>query len=123
MLTEEDYLLVCLAEEATEVGHAVAKALRFGLDHVQRFTDATNRDRIRDELRDLFRLAERLGLADFTDLPDKGEKFATMMKLSQALGKLEGPPPLRKCAWLACHCVPAEGRRYCGRHSDMENRT
>jgi len=31
-MTEREHLLVCLAEEATEVAQAACKALRFGLD-------------------------------------------------------------------------------------------
>lgn len=32
-MTETEHLLTCLMEECGEVQHAVAKALRFGLDH------------------------------------------------------------------------------------------
>jgi NTP pyrophosphatase (non-canonical NTP hydrolase) len=84
----EEYLLVCLAEECAEVSHAVAKALRFGLNHEWPGRGVTNRDALRDELRDVFRLAERLKL-DFVGLPDKGDKFARMMRLSFELGRLD----------------------------------
>jgi NTP pyrophosphatase (non-canonical NTP hydrolase) len=88
-MTEEDYLLVCLAEECAETGQAISKSLRFGLDHVWPGKGVTNREAVRDELRDVFRLAQRLGLNDFSNLPDKGEKFARMMELSRSLGRLE----------------------------------
>jgi hypothetical protein len=86
-LNTEDYLLVCLAEEAAEVVHAVCKSLRFGLQHQWPSRDMTNRDAVREELRDLICLTKRLGL-NFDGLPDKGEKFARMMQLSRDLGRL-----------------------------------
>jgi hypothetical protein len=88
MLTEQDYLLICLAEECAEVQHAVAKALRFGLDHEWPGRSVSNRYAIRDELRDLFQLAKRLQVDDFDSLPDKGGKFARMMELSRKLKRL-----------------------------------
>lgn len=88
-LSMEDYLLVCLAEESAEVVHAVCKALRFGLDHQWPGRGVHNRDALRDELRDAFRLAERLNLQQWSDLPDKGEKFERMMNLSRSLGRLK----------------------------------
>lgn len=89
MMTEEDYLLVCLMEEAAEIQHAAAKALRFGLEHWWPGRDTTNKGALRDEVRDFVRLAERLNLMDFEGLPDKGEKFARMMDHSRELGRLE----------------------------------
>lgn len=84
----QNYLLVCLAEECAEIQHAIAKALRFGLDHEWPGRGITNRDAIRDELRDAFRLAARLHLDNFVGLADKGEKFERMMELSRSLGRL-----------------------------------
>lgn len=89
VMSEEDYLLVCLGEEAAEIAHAVAKCLRFGLNHPWPGRGMSNRDCLRDEVRDLVRLAERLKLS-IEGLPDKGEKFANAMALSRALGRLGG---------------------------------
>ena len=41
-MTETEYLLICLAEEAGEIIQACAKALRFGLDDGYPGTDRTN---------------------------------------------------------------------------------
>jgi NTP pyrophosphatase (non-canonical NTP hydrolase) len=82
----EDYLLICLAEEAAEVSHAVAKALRFGLDTQWETRGKTNREAIEEELGDLKRLADRLGLEMVR--PDKGDKFDRMMEKSRKLGRL-----------------------------------
>lgn len=84
----QNYLLVCLAEECTEVSHAVAKALRFGLNHEWPGRGLTNRAAICDELRDVFMLAARLDLA-WADSPGKGDKFDRMMDLSRSLGRLK----------------------------------
>lgn len=53
MLTIEQHNLVCLAEELTEVGHRILKAVRFGLDEVQPEQPFTNRERINAEIADL----------------------------------------------------------------------
>lgn len=52
-MNRREHLLTCLAEECTEVGQRVAKALRFGLTEVQAGQPLTNRARISEELRDL----------------------------------------------------------------------
>lgn len=52
-MTEDEHFLTCLAEECTEVGQRVAKALRFGLAEVQAGQPLTNAERIVEELRDL----------------------------------------------------------------------
>ena len=56
-MTEDEHYLVCLAEECTEVGQRVAKALRFGLDEIQRDQPLNNAERILDEFHDLFAVA------------------------------------------------------------------
>jgi NTP pyrophosphatase (non-canonical NTP hydrolase) len=56
-MNRREHLLTCLAEECTEVGQRVTKALRFGLDEVQTGQDLTNRQRIAEEYRDLVAVA------------------------------------------------------------------
>lgn len=51
--TSQAELLVILAEECGEVAVRVSKALRFGLDEVQPGQDATNAERIGQELQDV----------------------------------------------------------------------
>jgi NTP pyrophosphatase (non-canonical NTP hydrolase) len=55
-----EHLLACLAEECAEVSQRVSKALRFGLDEVQPGQGENNRDRISEELNDLFAVANIL---------------------------------------------------------------
>ena len=57
-MNRQEHLLTCLAEECTEVGKRVSKALRFGLDEVQRDQSLTNRERVVEELVDLIAVAE-----------------------------------------------------------------
>lgn len=52
-----EHLLTILAEECCEVGQRVSKALRFGLDEVQKDQPLSNADRILEELHDLFSVA------------------------------------------------------------------
>lgn len=52
-MNRTEYLLCCLAEECTEVGQRVSKALRFGLREVQPMQPLNNAERIREEMRDL----------------------------------------------------------------------
>lgn len=49
----KEHLLAIAAEEATEVAHAISKALRFGLDNIGPNTVMTNAEKIADELSDL----------------------------------------------------------------------
>lgn len=59
-MNRREHLLTCLAEECTEVGKRVAKALRFGLNEVQAGQTLTNRQRIAEEYRDLVAVANIL---------------------------------------------------------------
>lgn len=52
-MTETEHLLVCLAEEASEIIHSVSKALRFGLNDGYPGTNRTNAQDIQKELSDL----------------------------------------------------------------------
>ena len=88
-LNMTDYLLICLAEECAEVQHAAAKALRFGLDHEWPGKNATNREAIARELRDLNNIAAMLELPEATGNAEKAEKFARMIGLARARGRLK----------------------------------
>lgn len=89
-----EHLLACLAEEAAEVGMAVGKALRFGLDD-GRTQDTTNADDIARELNELFAVAEMLeecgalpkrGLLQ--DIGVKRERVAKWMEYAEQRGTL-----------------------------------
>jgi len=52
-MTLDEHLLICLAEECSEVVQRITKALRFGLDEVQPGQEFTNSQRIGQELIDV----------------------------------------------------------------------
>lgn len=75
-MSEQEHLLVCLAEECAEVQQRITKALRFGLMEIQargpsisdnEDADMTNRDRIMYEMADLQSVFRQL--VDYGILP------------------------------------------------------
>lgn len=92
-LSNEQYLLTCLAEEASEVAEEgaklvkrVTKGLRFGLEEIQEGQDRTNIERmvrvVHDmvyELNDLIAILEMLGYDDL-DFGNVGDRIAIAAK-------------------------------------------
>lgn len=109
-LSNEQYLLTCFAEEASEVGEEATKlvkratkAIRFGLEEVQDGQTLTNQERIADiiklmvtEINDMIGVAEELNIPNITDILQgignreqidaKKEKIAKYMLLSKSRG-------------------------------------
>ncbi len=91
-----EHLLTCLAEECTEVGQRVSKALRFGLSEVQNGHALSNAERIVDELEDLIAVASILEaegiIADFQPsevrVADKRARIERFMAISRQQGVL-----------------------------------
>lgn len=52
-MNKEKYLLTKIQEECAEVIHRATKAVRFGLNEVQKGQDKTNLERLKDEILDL----------------------------------------------------------------------
>lgn len=101
-MNRTDHLLVILAEEANEVAHRVAKALRFGLQEVQEGQAKTNAERIVDELTDMLAVMEMLAAegphildptGPMTDerIARKKERVEEYLLLSERLGRLDVP--------------------------------
>lgn len=68
-------ILICMMEEAAEVQHRAAKALRFGLDEVQPGQPLTNAERLAQEVGDLeamIAMACHEGLIRDVDVADAG---------------------------------------------------
>jgi len=96
-MTREEHLLTLMAEEACEVGQQATKALRFGLEEVQKDQPLTNAERLRGELIDLLTIWEML--AEFWDHPTnnnfrdeieaKKAKVEKWLEYSETLGKLD----------------------------------
>lgn len=96
MMTRLQYLLVKLAEEASEVSQIALKTAQFGLEET--YTDKTNQKRVHDELHDLFALVHMLNTEyNFGFLPDILERDKKIAKVNQyanyskSLGMIDGP--------------------------------
>jgi NTP pyrophosphatase (non-canonical NTP hydrolase) len=94
-MTEEQYLLLVLAEECAEIAKVASKAIRFGLEHVHDGT--TNKQKLFEEFADL--IAAYTKIEKVFNHPDqelrfrlmmaaKDEKLGKMMEYSRSLGKL-----------------------------------
>lgn len=98
MIDLEDHHLIMLMEECAEVAHRASKQLRFGSDEVQPGQDLSNRQRLREEILDMFACVEFLvdsGQIGFISREDirvhlmhKREKINRMLALSQKQGRL-----------------------------------
>src|ERR1700754_4538391 len=96
-MNSTEHLLSCLAEECTEVGQRVSKALRFGLSEVQPGQPLSNAERIRAELIDLMAIWGMLGnegivkgfsADDFAHVSAKMEKVEKFMAYARECGAL-----------------------------------
>lgn len=96
-LSNEDYLLVKLAEECNEVGQMVAKCLQFGLDEV--YSDGnnilSNKERLFAELNDILGVIQMLNdeegfgfLPSVEAIKTKGNKIGKYRGYSVGLGKV-----------------------------------
>ena len=99
MLSETEYLLICLTEECAEVQQLCAKAQRFGLDsyHPDDSLKRQNIDKLKLEINDILGVIsklEALGLWDgkVTDdelITRKINKLDKMMNFSKSIGTLQ----------------------------------
>ncbi len=97
-LTEEDYLLACLAEECGEIQQVVGKIMRFGLDDLPPDGNKTNRELLQSEFIDLcsvYMMLVRAGVLPFpAEAEDeaverKTERVKKYMEYSRKVGRLE----------------------------------
>lgn len=93
-MTKEQYLLLLLMEECTEVSQRASKAIRFGLNEVQKGQDYSNSYRIMHEMADLVAVYQMLAEEDVlphvsSDLIDvKKEKIEKYYQYSKELGEV-----------------------------------
>lgn len=92
----EQYLLMKLAEEATEIAHIAMKAMQFGLQEIYPEIGTTNGDRLNGELVDLHGVLEMLQEGAFIvydpcphAIEDKKRKVRKYLKYSRELGMVE----------------------------------
>lgn len=81
-MVSDEYLLVCLMEECSEVIQAVSKSLRFGLDSTYPKSHETNRDQLSDEISDVVAVVTELsnrGLIDY-DKTLEGDKHKAKLE-------------------------------------------
>ena len=94
-MTKLEHLLVIAAEECAEIQHAIAKALRFGLDDTGPEAENTNKEQIHKEFNDLLgvvRLLKGEGLgvhADGTLVQAKIDKVEQYLLYSRQQGTLD----------------------------------
>jgi len=99
MLNREQYILIKIAEEAAEVIQDINKTLIFGLNEKYHKSEFTNRERIVNEITDMFALINLAHEEKILPLPEfpvteaavisKQEKFEKYFKYSQELGVVE----------------------------------
>lgn len=92
-MNRTEHLLIILSEECNEVGHRVSKALRFGLDDVQKDQNFNNKQRLSDEVGDLIGVLEMLSSINALDkdrieeaMEKKHERVERYLKLSEKKG-------------------------------------
>lgn len=99
-MNRTEHLLCILAEEATEVGQRVSKALRFGVTEIMAGQEHTNAERIMHEYADLVAAIDMLeadGIirwpADWSKLVDaKRAKVERFLEYSKECGTFDAPP-------------------------------
>lgn len=100
-MNRREHLLTILAEEATEVAHAVSKALRFGMEEVKPDLNQTNAERITAEIHDLIAVYDMLRSEgafkpaaqwDVTEreLAAKRKKVVAYLHYSKSCGTFQG---------------------------------
>lgn len=93
MMTREQHLLTCLAEECAEVAQRASKAIRFGFEETQPEQPLDNRVRLEQELGDLMGVADLLGLVpDREHRAKKAARIKKYMKYSAELGQVVASP-------------------------------
>lgn len=95
-MNQEQYLLVKLAEESSEISQIALKTTQFGLDSFYEPIFRTNQERINDELNDLTAVVELLnehyGLSftqDRTAIENKKLKMKKFLLESISLNKVK----------------------------------
>lgn len=88
-MTNEQHLLLILAEECAEVAQRATKAIRFGLDQKHPVEHWNNRQQLERELGDLMAMVDMLGLVPCpVKRATKPVAVGKYMKKSRELGQL-----------------------------------
>ncbi len=93
-MTEQEHLLVIIAEECAEVAQRATKALRFGLEEIQEGQKLTNSQRLQYEFSDLLGAYDLLSEKHPVSFPtskqrrSKQSKIKKYLKYSKTIGTL-----------------------------------
>jgi len=95
-MTRDELLLVKAMEECNEIAHRISKALRFGMYEVQPGQPLSNRERIRDEVKDLIVTLRmvHIGLAEEpsgSDIERIMARVESYLKYSESQGVVVQP--------------------------------
>lgn len=90
----DELLLICAAEECSEIAQEISKCLRFGMDHKPECYPTTNIQRVRLETADLFAifaLLEGRGIEIIPNNPEDRAAFTARVidKMQRTLKSLE----------------------------------
>lgn len=98
-MTRDQYYLLKLAEECSEVSQRALKQIQFGRDEVQKGQDKTNAERLVSEIMDLITVIDILekekiiGFMEWDDTAEhmskKKDKMEKFMTYSRELGRVE----------------------------------
>lgn len=84
-MNRNEHLLIHVGEECAEVAQRCSKALRFGLNEVQRDQPDNNQKRILQELNDLIAVVEMLFDCPIEDVINRSEVVAKKEKVEKYL--------------------------------------
>jgi NTP pyrophosphatase (non-canonical NTP hydrolase) len=95
-MNQLQYLLVKLAEEASEVSQIALKTSQFGMDEVYPKQEQTNKERIHQELNDLLGIVQMLNdsfafefLPSESAINKKTQKVSHYLEYSKQLGMVQ----------------------------------
>lgn len=93
-MSENDYYLLCLAEEMAELSKDIFKTLRFGIEDFHPHTGVSNREALANETHDVRALLQicvdrgLLPARDFVAEEAKFTKVARYLQVSKDLGRV-----------------------------------
>ncbi|WP_151732542.1 hypothetical protein [Acinetobacter ursingii] len=100
-MTHEQFLLLKLAEEASEIAQIALKTAQFGMTEKHPDMELNNKERIHLELNDLLAVVDELNTwsqfrfkENYTAKINKIEKMRTYLGYSIGLGKVENVPAI-----------------------------
>jgi hypothetical protein len=82
----EEYLVICLIEELSEMQHALSKCLRFGPEDVCKVHGIKNIQKVNDELSDVFAI---MALLEKFEVRIRGDEALSQKKIDRLIDELK----------------------------------